>query len=325
MNQNRSPRPLPRILVCGPNPSWQKTLPFDVFHSGEINRACECDCRASGKGVNFARAVRTWGTAVPVVYQFIGGTNGRRIEAWLQREGIRSAGRTIADETRCCTTVLCRKCASMTELIEPSPTVTPDDVESLTESILSALPDADALALCGTLPKGPLDGFYAGIAAEAVRAGKPVLMDSVEHFDETLAAGVHCLKINSDELLKVTGASETDDSEAAALELLKRFPLECAAITDGPGRAFIASRDALHRIFIPTLSGVCNPIGAGDVCSGVMLSELLAGTDPLNAFTTGIAAACASCLTQYAADFDRTEALRIRNGMRAEAVTPRTT
>ena len=320
MNLNESAQKLPRILVCGPNPSWQKTLPFDEFRPGGINRACERDCRASGKGVNFARAVRTWGTAVPVVFQFTGGVNGRKIEAWLQREGIDSVSRSIADETRCCTTVLCRKCASMTELIEPSPTVTPDDVEFLKESILAALPDADALALCGTLPKGPLEGFYAGIAANAVRAGKPVLMDSVEHFDETLAAGVQYLKINSDELLKVAGTSGSDDPEAAALRLLDRFPLRCAAITDGSGRAFIAGQDAVHRIFIPPLPGVCNPIGAGDVCSGVMLSELLAGTDPLNAFTTGIAAACASCLSQYAADFDRAEALGIRDRMRIEAV-----
>ena len=320
MNRNYFQHKPPRILVCGPNPSWQKTLLFNEFRPGEINRARERDCRASGKGINFARAVRTWGTAVPVVYQFAGGTNGRKVEAWLQREGIESVSRSIADETRCCTTVLCRKCASMTELIEPSPTVTQEDVEFLKKSIPAALPDADALALCGTLPGGPLNGFYAGIAAEAVRAGKTVLMDSVEHFDETLAAGVQYLKINSGELLKVTGASESDDPEAAAFDLLNRFSLECAAITDGPDRAFIAWQNTIHRIFIPSLPGVCNPIGAGDVCSGVMLSELLAGADPLNAFTTGIAAACASCLSQYAADFDRTEALEIRDKMRTEPV-----
>ena len=105
---------------------------------------------------------------------------------------------------------------------------------------------------------------------------------------------------------------------------MDRFPLRCAAITDGPGRAFIAGQDAVHRIFIPPLPGVCNPIGAGDVCSGVMLSELLAGSDPPEAFAAGLAAACASCLTQYAADFDREKALRIRDGMQIESVISRT-
>ena len=37
------------------------------------------------------------------------------------------------------------------------------------------------------------------------------------------------------------------------------------------------------------------------------------------------AAACASCLTRYAADFDRAEALRIRAGMRIEAVASKKT
>ena len=312
---------LPLILVCGPNPAWQKTLVFDEFRPCEVNRARECNFRASGKGVNFARAVRTWGLARPVVHQFAGGANGCALNAWLKDEGIEFVGRDIAGSTRCCTTVLCGKTASMTELIEPSPTVEADDVEFLKKSMLDALPDAAALALCGTLPKGPVDGFYAGLAAAAARAGKPVLMDSVEFFRETLSAGVRHLKINASELLTVTGAS---DPEAAALDLLNRYHLECAAITDGPSRAFIAWRGAVQRIFIPPLPGVCNPLGAGDVCSGVMLSELVAGADPVQAFTAGLAAACASCLTRYAADFDRAEALRIRAGMRIETASPGT-
>ena len=312
---------LPLILVCGPNPAWQKTLVFDEFRPCEVNRARECNFRASGKGVNFARAVRTWGLARPVVHQFAGGANGCALNAWLKAEGIEFVGRDIAGSTRCCTTVLCGKTASMTELIEPSPTVEADDVEFLKKSMLDALPDAAALALCGTLPKGPVGGFYAGLAAAAARAGKPVLMDSVEFFRETLSAGVRHLKINASELLTVTGAS---DPEAAALDLLNRYHLECAAITDGPSRAFIAWRGAVQRIFIPPLPGVCNPLGAGDVCSGVMLSELVAGADPVQAFTAGLAAACASCLTRYAADFDRAEALRIRAGMRIEPAGPGT-
>ena len=313
-----SPNRLPRILVCGPNPSWQKTLVFDEFRPCEVNRAKSRDCRASGKGVNFARAVRTWGAAHPVVYQFTGGSSGCNFEAWIKREGIEFVSREIGDATRCCTTVLCRKTASMTELIDPSPSVSRDDAAFLQESILNALPEAAALALCGTLPNDTPDDFYAALAAEAVRLKKPVLMDSVAHFEKTLATGVPYLKINSGELLSVTGAS---DPEAAALDLLNLYPLHCTAITDGPDRAFIALRGSVHRIFIPPLSGVCNPIGAGDVCSGVMLSELLAGADPLKAFTTGIAAACASCLTQYAADFDREEALRIQREMRIEPVS----
>ena len=322
MNLNESAqKKLPRILVCGPNPSWQKTLVFDEFRPREVNRAKDLDCRASGKGINFARAVRTWGTAVPSAYQFSGGLNGEKLESWLRQEGIEFVSRGIKNETRCCTTVLCGKYACMTELIEPSPSVASDDVAFLKDRILSSLHDADALALCGTLPNGPLDDFYAALASEAVRLGKPVLMDSVAHFDETLAAGVTHLKINSGELLAVTGAS---DPEAAALALLERFPLRCAAITDGPDKAFIAWQSVIHRISIPPLSGIRNPLGAGDVCSGVMLSELLAGTGPLEAFTSGIAAACASCLTQYAAEFDRAEALRIRGEMRIEAAVPNT-
>ena len=111
MNLNESAQKLPRILVCGPNPSWQKTLTFDEFRPREVNRAKDLDCRASGKGINFARAVRTWGTAVPSAYQFSGGLNGEKLESWLRQEGIEFVSRGIKNETRCCTTVLCGKYA----------------------------------------------------------------------------------------------------------------------------------------------------------------------------------------------------------------------
>ena len=91
---------LPLILVCGPNPAWQKTLFFDEFRPCEVNRARECDFRASGKGVNFARAVRTLGIARPVVHQFAGGANGCALNAWLKDEGIEFVGFTARDTVR---------------------------------------------------------------------------------------------------------------------------------------------------------------------------------------------------------------------------------
>ena len=43
----------PVLLVLGPNPAWQKTLFFDAFRPGQVNRAHRLEEFASGKGINF--------------------------------------------------------------------------------------------------------------------------------------------------------------------------------------------------------------------------------------------------------------------------------
>ena len=55
-----------------------------------------------------------------------------------------------------------------------------------------------------------------------------------------------------------------------------------------------------------------NTIGAGDTCSSVMLSEIVNGTDPMEAFLLGLSAASASCMTPVCAFYDKNTALKLR-------------
>ena len=50
-----------RITALGPNPAWQKTLFFDRFRYGAINRAREMQTFPAGKGINFCRAAACHG------------------------------------------------------------------------------------------------------------------------------------------------------------------------------------------------------------------------------------------------------------------------
>ena len=77
-----------RILALGLNPAWQKSLFFDELQFGEVNRAAEAHAIASGKGINFLRAVRTWGTMEAVLVQPVGGETGRLIRDSLREEGL---------------------------------------------------------------------------------------------------------------------------------------------------------------------------------------------------------------------------------------------
>mmetsp|Transcript_28449 Transcript_28449/g.91848 ORF Transcript_28449/g.91848 Transcript_28449/m.91848 type:complete len:132 (+) Transcript_28449:173-568(+) len=69
-------------------------------------------------------------------------------------------------------------------------------------------------------------------------------------------------------------------------------PNAAIAVTDGPRPAMLFHRARAWRLAVPTVPCV-NPIGAGDVCTGVFAHQLAVGDDTLAAFAWGLAAASA--------------------------------
>ena len=298
-----------KILVSGLNPAWQKTLFFSTVNQGGVNRAAKAERTASGKGINFARAAKTWGKAETVVLQFAGGITGKLLTGVLDREEIRHFTAFSDAGTRVCTTVISANPHSVTELIEPSAPIPEETVHTLFEMGVKALPESDALAVCGTYPPGVPQEFYASLIREARKSGKFILLDSFMNVEQSLQAGVSLLKVNLEEILKLT--AETDIFRAVG-RCRERYPLDLIAVTAGPDSAWFFNGKELYRLSPPQITHVENTIGAGDTCSSVMLSEIVNGTDPMEAFLLGLSAASASCMTPVCAFYDKNTALELR-------------
>ena len=209
----------PLIAVFGANPAWQKTLYFGEFRRGQVNRAEKLELYAGGKGVNFCRAARCRNVADTRLYQFSGGANGRLHESALAAEGIDCRPTHVAAETRCCTTLLDRTGDAMTELIEPSHSPSAAELAEMLRAFDAGLAEADGAAVAGSLPDGTDKSLYTEVAGLAAKHGKTLLVDAV-YAPMLDAAGDFILKINMDELKKLTG--ETEASAARRSTFLKR-------------------------------------------------------------------------------------------------------
>ena len=292
----------PLIAVFGANPAWQKTLHFKEFRPGKVNRAAALELYAGGKGVNFCRAAGCRGLCRTRLFQFAGGANGALHEAELAREGIDCCSIRVAAETRCCTTCLDEAGSPMTELIEPSHAVTAKEAEQMLKALDSQLAEAAGAAITGSLPDGTDPELYVRVAEVAARHGLPLLIDALSPEAVAAAADV-VLKINMDELKKITGESEP----AAALKSgASQWKNAILAITDGADAAYLAGRGKLYRYRIPRIS-VVSALGAGDTCSAVLLSGLLTGQAPHLAFAGALAAASANCLSATAGKFSNAD------------------
>ncbi len=296
----------PLIAVFGANPAWQKTLYFGTFRRGEVNRAEKLELYAGGKGVNFCRAAKCRDVARTRLYQFSGGANGELHEAALAAEGIDCHAVHVAAETRCCTTLLDRSGDAMTELIEPSHAPSAAEIAEMLRAFDAELADAAGAAVAGSLPDGTDKGLYAEVARIAAKHKLPLLVDAV-YAPMLDAAGDFILKINMDELGKLTGES---DARRALCSGMEKWPRGVLAITDGASSAYLAAGGKVWRYAIPRIE-VVSALGAGDTCSAVTLSELLNGRPAVDAFACGLAAASANCLSPRAGEFDDRDAERL--------------
>lgn len=306
MNENTN-RKTPSVVVTGFNPAWQKALFFSCFRPGEVNRADKVLLTAGGKGIHFLRAARIWGGLDGTVFQFAGGSTGKRITEALEKEGLPHFNVPLEGETRTCTTVLCRKTCTMTELIEPSAPVSETALETMRTAIGSALENADSLALCGTCPPGVPSDYYALLASDARKRKRFVFADVFQNIRTALEGGVDLLKINQEELLILSGEKEP---EAAFRTCFRRFRIGILAVTNGKDPAMLSEGGEIRYLPVPAVEKPVNPIGCGDTCSGVMLSELLSGAAPEKAFRCGLAAASANCMTPTPAIYEKETALR---------------
>lgn len=291
-----------KIAVLGANPAWQKTLAFEKFVPGRVNRANKLTEFASGKGINFCRASQICGVAEPVLLQFTGGENGRRLNAMLDSIGIAHYSVMTETPTRCCTTILSEHDQSTTECIEPSFAVSDKEISELISYAEKVIPECDISAVCGSLPgKTPLD-VYAKFAGISHANSVPMLVDSVNGLDFMFdtKCSIH-LKINKDELLQITGLQNVSD----ALKKLftKHSNLVSAAITDGADKAFASDGKTLFSYTLPALKNIVSTLGCGDTASAVHASFLAAGHPVEQAFLKALAAASANCLTPTCGEY----------------------
>lgn len=299
-----------KIIVLGPNPAWQKTLFFPEFSYGRVNRADQVQYFPSGKGINFCRASRCWGKFSALLFQFAGGEIGSRLCSMLDDEKLAHCSIITAHETRTCTTCLCRKTQVMTEIIDPSYPVPPENITEMLDEFSRHVGEACGVVIAGTIPTGTGIELYLRAARIAAENNLPLLVDSWQNIKPVLeVGGKMILKINLDEIAEIAG---TRDPRRAIEYCMTRFPLTGVAITDGPDNAYAAIEGHFWEFALPKLEHIVSPLGSGDTAGAIFFTEYLSGTPFEDAFAAGLAAASANCLTPLCGNFSIDDYRRLR-------------
>lgn len=252
------------IVTVTMNPAIDKTVEVDELRPGGLNRIKKVEYDAGGKGINVSKTIRELG-GQSVAVGFLGGNAGKTIENVLKSKGISSDFIWVDGETRTNTKVFQEK-GGVTELNEPGPAPTEEDLTELLKKIEKYAKPDTLFVLSGSVPSGVDKGIYGRITELVHEKGAKVLLDADgELFRRSLAFRPDIMKPNREELAEFAGMEE-DISAENIRSIAEKFQAEgtdIVAVSMGKDGAMLFMKD--YKVKCPAVPvKKHSTVGAGD-------------------------------------------------------------
>ena len=251
------------ILVINLNASVDKRYKMKDLIKGEVMRAAEVDNTPGGKGIHVANVATILGEDC-IATGYLGGKSGEFISEKLQDYGIKQDFVQVAGETRSCLAIITES-GAQTEILEPGPTVTPEEQEAFMAKYQELLSKATVVAASGSMPKGLPGDFYGQLIRLAHKAGKPFLLDtSGEALIQGIKAQPYFVKPNNDEIKVLVGAElRSDEDIVHVLQKFMEDGIKLPVISIGAQGSMAGYNKHVYKITVPKIQ--CkNPVGSGD-------------------------------------------------------------
>lgn len=277
------------------NPSLDKTVYVDALALDDTNRARRFRYDPGGKGLNVSRVL--WELGEPsVLFGFLGGHTGSRVEKYLTDEGLKCDFNWTANETRENLILTVEGADAQTRISLPGPPIREDELHRLMRKIAARSREFDYLVLSGSLPPGVPKDIYATLASEARLRGDKVVLDAD---GPALTAGLkarpYLVKPNRYELERLIGR-ELPDAEAIhrALDELKEQATYWI-VSQGGGQLIAQGPEGRFEVSPPEVKARSS-VGAGDSLVAGLLYRLSREAGLEDALRWGVAcgAACAA-------------------------------
>ncbi|MEI4273123.1 1-phosphofructokinase family hexose kinase [Klenkia sp. LSe6-5] len=289
------------IVTLTANPSLDRTLVLPgPLERGSVARLAPSSTEPGGKGVNVSRAVAAAGADVMTV---LPAPDDDPIVRALRALGLRLATTPIATPVRTNYT-LTEPDGTTTKLNEPGASLDEPTRAALAAAVAEHAVGAGWVALCGSLPPGAPQDWYAELVRAVRPTGARIAVDTSEApLLALLAAGPDAapdlLKPNTEELAQLAGVSEDEvladpGAALAAVATLHERGVREVLLTLGADGALLSTADGDLFSALPPEITVRSTVGAGD-CSlaGYLLADL-AGAAPADRLRNAVAYGAAS-------------------------------
>ena len=283
-----------KFITLSLNPAIDRTMYFDKFSLGTLNRTSAKTVRTAGsKGMNAARAIMTAGGEVLSV-AFCGGDSGEFMRREMEREGIPS----YFVKTECGVrenVKIIESDGRGTEANERGGPILPCEITEMYEKLFSLADENTVFLLCGSIPPGVDVTAYQTLTEKLKSLGAKVVLDcDGAALKEALKASPDLIKPNKRELEGLVGRelNSTNEVFSAAEDIAKKFGTNVLCTLGEEGSLYTSIDGKGIFATAPKNITVRGFAGAGDTYLGVFCHHRFGLDDSIE--KSMIAAASAS-------------------------------
>ncbi|MDI9589895.1 MAG: 1-phosphofructokinase [Acidobacteriota bacterium] len=276
------------------NPAIDKTIQVPGFTLDAVNRVTELRADAGGKGINVSKVVKELG-GCSRAYAILAGDAGKAIRSMVEAMGIEVTSVDVAGETRTNTKIVDQRLHTNTDVNEPGPVTTADDLTALLDMLVADIDEGDTVILAGSIPAGAPVDTYATWVAACKAAGAKVFLDADgEVLDQGISAGPTMIKPNDHELSGMVGRDldTLEKIDAAAREIMGRG-VEWVTVSMGGEGALFVTPEKTYKASSPKVK-VGSTVGAGDSVVAAIAFAQEEGLDIIETIRLAVATGAAN-------------------------------
>jgi len=283
------------IVTLTLNPAIDRTISVD--HLAFEDRAYINSQResAGGRGIRASAVIHAFGGQTTAVFTS-GGDTGRRLEALQSGSGYPVMVVPIEHAIRTNLTITDRHGLTV-NLNESGPELSKAEVACVEKVIRSSLGGAAWLMLCGSMPPGVPNSFYAKLISMArQKKVKTLLHTGGEALRQGIEAKPTVVTPNQTEAERMLGRTlltRTHYLDAAAR--IREMGADAVALSLGSRGAVGAFSEGLVEALPPRVDSVC-PIGSGDALAAAYTWAITRRASREDALRWGVAAGTASAM-----------------------------
>jgi 1-phosphofructokinase family hexose kinase len=299
------------IVTLTMNPAIDRMIAVDRLAFDDRAYILSSQDSPGGRGINAASVIHSFGGRTLAIFP-AGGDRGARFEHYMRDCGFPVATVPIANDIRLNFTIVDRHGLTV-KLNELGPRLERGELASVEGTVEAQLASASWLMLCGSLPPGVPNDFYAQLIARAKKKGVRTLLDTDgDALSRGVEAGPTVVTPNQQEAERLLNTVLlTRAHSLAAARRIQSMGAESVVLSLGSRGAIGAvhwqGADQLWEAAPPRVEAI-SPIGAGDALAAALTWSLRNGDDFPEALSWGVAAGSASAQlpgTRFAT-FDQT-------------------
>ena len=295
------------IITITLNPAVDKTVEIQDFEVGTVNRVASVRLDAGGKGINVSKVIKSLG-GESCSAGILGGNTGNFIKDCLNGMGIENKFLYIEGETRTNLKVVDSKRKTNTDINEPGPQLTVEEITAFEKMISGMIKKDSVVVFSGSVPANVDKAVYGKWIRAARETGAKTILDADgELLKYGIEAGPYMVKPNIHELEsffgeKIEGVAE---AESHARKLIDIYGVEFVAVSLGAKGAIFLNKEC--SLFANSIDvEVKSTVGAGDSMVAALTYSLDMGYGFEKSVLLAVASATANVMTSGSqpADFE---------------------